>query len=252
MPPLTATSVTSAMTIISFKHQFVFIKTTKTAGTSIEVELSKIAGDDAVVTPIVPEVEGHMPRNYTSADGTPLFSAHMSARAIRKVIGSMSFERFHKFCVEREPVSKCISDFHMRRNSPIRNKDGVYRKDWPAYCAKRRFPIDLDKYTERRIGMRVAIVDEMLPYEHLAQTLPALLQKLGVRGFALKARAKSEYRRTELIEEAAVTLAERRLIYKAFRPTLALTGMYPIDDELARSRHPLLRSLSEWRLGTSP
>jgi hypothetical protein len=235
------------MTVISFKHSFVFVKTTKTAGTSIEVELSKIAGDDAIVTPIVPEVAGHAPRNYASADGSALFSGHMTAVAIRNLIGPKTFQQMHKFCVEREPVSKCISDFHMRRNSPVRNKDGKYRKDWPTYCAKGRFPIDLDKYSEKRGGVRQVIVDELLAYEQLAQALPVLLQKLGVQDFTLRARAKSEYGRNPLIEDKAVTNAERRRIYRAFLPTLNLTGMYPIDDELVGSRHPLLGHFSKWR-----
>ena len=160
-------SVISTMAVISFKHSFVFVKTTKTAGTSIEVELSKIAGDDAIVTPIIPAVDGHTPRNYASADGSQLFSAHMTAVAIRKQIGPKTFQQMHKFCVEREPVSKCISDFHMRRNSPERNKDGKYRKDWPEYCAKGRFPIDLDKYYEKRGGTRKVIVDDYWPMSRL-------------------------------------------------------------------------------------
>src|SRR5437867_12812467 len=49
--------------IISHKHKFIFIKTAKTAGTSIEVFLSKHCGAADVVTPIEPPVEGHVPRN---------------------------------------------------------------------------------------------------------------------------------------------------------------------------------------------
>src|SRR4030095_6484076 len=50
--------------ILSHKHRFIFIKTAKTAGTSIEVFLSKHCGPDDVVTPVAPAVEGHQPRNY--------------------------------------------------------------------------------------------------------------------------------------------------------------------------------------------
>ena len=38
--------------IISHKHKFIFIKTRKTAGTSIEVALSKICDDGDVITKI--------------------------------------------------------------------------------------------------------------------------------------------------------------------------------------------------------
>lgn len=38
--------------IISHKHRFFFVKTRKTVGTSLEIALSKICGQDDVITPI--------------------------------------------------------------------------------------------------------------------------------------------------------------------------------------------------------
>ena len=55
--------------IVSFEHRFAFIKVQKTAGTSVEVVLSQVAGADAIVTPINPPEAGHQPRNYEAVAG---------------------------------------------------------------------------------------------------------------------------------------------------------------------------------------
>ena len=38
--------------IVSHAHKFVFLKTKKTAGTSIELALSTLCGDDDIITPL--------------------------------------------------------------------------------------------------------------------------------------------------------------------------------------------------------
>jgi len=43
--------------IISHRHRFIFIKLRKTAGTSMEIALSGICGDQDVITPISEEDE---------------------------------------------------------------------------------------------------------------------------------------------------------------------------------------------------
>ncbi len=43
--------------IVSHKHKFIFLKTNKTAGTSIEIALSKFCGEDDIITRISPKDE---------------------------------------------------------------------------------------------------------------------------------------------------------------------------------------------------
>ena len=43
--------------IISHRHKFIFLKTSKTAGTSIEIALSQICGEEDVITPLAKEDE---------------------------------------------------------------------------------------------------------------------------------------------------------------------------------------------------
>ena len=88
--------------IISHKYQFIFIKTRKTAGTSIEAYLSQYCGDADVLTPIFPSVTGHRPRNWGD------YYNHIDAFSIRESIGPDIWDKYYKFCIERNPWDKTL------------------------------------------------------------------------------------------------------------------------------------------------
>ena len=52
------------MAIVSHKFGFIFCKTRKTAGTSLEVYLGRRCGPEDIVTPILPPNPEHQPRNH--------------------------------------------------------------------------------------------------------------------------------------------------------------------------------------------
>ncbi|KAA8609000.1 hypothetical protein [Salipiger aestuarii] len=212
------------MALVSFRHGLVFVKTAKTAGTSIETDLSQRLEEAAIVTPILPPEPGHVARNYLGPDGTPAFQNHMPATQIRALIGADRFDSMTRICVEREPVEKCISQFHLLRNSPLHNPDGSYRKSWDAYVEDGKFPNSVAAYTEICDGVRVSLMTHILRYDRLAQDLPPLLDKLGIPDFVLRSRAKADYSRNVLVTPADVSPAQRARIYNAFRDSLRVCG----------------------------
>jgi hypothetical protein len=214
------------MTVISFQHRFVFIKTQKTAGTSIEINLARHLGPDAVITAVEPAMEGHQPRNHMR-DGRAL-RAHADVGEIRAFLGSDMFAGMAVICVEREPVDKCLSQFHMKRNSSFHNRDGAYTRDWAGYCEDRRFPVDTARWAERetKAGPWRRRADHVVAYERLDTDLPALMAALGVPDFQLTVRAKAEYRTPVLARASDVTPEQRKRIYDAFADSRALTGLY--------------------------
>jgi hypothetical protein len=107
--------------ILSHKHKFIFVKTAKTAGTSIEVFLSRHCDSRDVVTSIEPPIEGHRPRNYEgfinpipeiverpgkflsvlqhSIVSREKFYRHMPAFEIQNRVPADVWNGYFKFCV---------------------------------------------------------------------------------------------------------------------------------------------------------
>jgi hypothetical protein len=122
--------------IISHQHKFIFLKTQKTAGTSIEIALSEICGAADIITPISPEDEntrqelGYVgPGNtriplfrYNPEDwywrwkrGTPIhYYNHAPARKIKQWADKHVWEKYFKFSIERNPWDKVISHYYWK------------------------------------------------------------------------------------------------------------------------------------------
>lgn len=205
--------------IISHKHRFIFIKTVKTAGTSVEVDLNKVLGPDDVATPIFPPVEGHVAQNSTWRKWGLLerqYSNHMPALEVEKAIGRKMFQEYFVFCIEREPVDKCISHFSMLLNSPMHNEK-TKGMTINKYIERGRFPIDVGKYIDKKGNL---IVDRILRYETLAEELREVGEMLGFE-VPLKAREKSGLR-----EDVTLSNAQVDTIYNAFETSNRFTGYH--------------------------
>lgn len=225
--------------IISHKHKFIFIKTVKTAGTSIEVFLSRHCGLDDILTPIHPPVEGHQARNcegfvYPIMDvfrqpfgpvsdlrhpfrKRERFYNHMPAWLVRKHVSSEIWNTYFKFCVERNPWDKVLSHYHMN----VTRKNGALTLD--QYFATGKFPINYTRYTDHS-GKKI-IVDRVVRYENLITELAEVFGRLSVpfEG-TLGVRAKSEYRADRTPYQQVFNEKQRRIVEKAFAPEIELHG----------------------------
>ncbi len=213
------------MAIISFRHRFIFIKTRKTGGTSIEVELARRVEDAAVVTRVIPAVKGHEPRNWSRGWLRKPYYNHMPATLVRRFLGEETFGGMYRFCVEREPVSKCMSHFHMLRNSPDHARPEDRDLSWDAYCARGDFPVDVEKYSEVVDGRRVPLVDRVLAYETMGRTLREVMDRVGIMPFDLDSRAKGEYSAKRIVGKDDVTPTQRARIYDAFAASIEVAGL---------------------------
>ena len=210
--------------LLSFRHAFLFIKTPKTAGTSIEVELGKLIEEDAVVTPLYPKEDFHHPRNFQNQRfgiRKGEFTPHMKARDVRSLIGGKRFEGLYKFCVEREPVQKCISYWSMFKNSP-HHSSTTSALSWEEYVERGNFPVSTSRWTSTT---GAPIVDRILRFETLENGLAEVCKQVGITDWSgLQVTSKSGFR-----EEPNVTAQHRFKIYEAFAQSNFYTG-YTIED----------------------
>ena len=178
--------------ILSHEHEFVFLKTRKTAGTSVEIALSTVCGPEDVITPIAEEDEalrretgGRGPQNHESPPLRRRAYNHMPAQMVKKVLGRERWERYFTFAVERNPWDAVVSLYHWRYRDtpdPMPFAEFVSSPMVESYATKNA--------RIYRIRGEIA-VDRILRYESLDSELAKVWSDLGLPGGPDLPRAKA-------------------------------------------------------------
>jgi hypothetical protein len=192
--------------IVNYRHKFIFLKTRKTAGTSIEIALSQFCDSNDIITPITDEDERTRqemgfrgPQNYNLPLRSFGFSDwltwlgqgrrkryfnHASAPFIRDHVGEKIWNSYFKFCFERNPFDKAISRYYWSTKEP--------RPEISGYLQSARSDL-LSNWNIYTINDRIA-VDFVGRYESLGTYLKMLQHRLGLPKEIVLPRAKSRYR----------------------------------------------------------
>ena len=194
--------------IICHKYKFIFFKTNKTAGTSIEIGLSKFCDEYDVITPISEKDEllridfgGRGPQNCyhhlskyniknwfrSSKKKKDLkFYNHMPANEVKALISKDIWDSYFKFCFVRNPWDAVISLYHWKyRNRKKPSLSESIKKD--AHLLKEK---GHDIY---KINGEV-VVDKIYKYENLEIALKDISNKLKLPTMLDIPRAKSKHR----------------------------------------------------------
>ena len=169
--------------IVSHEHGFVFMKTRKTAGTSVEISLSGVCGADDVITPVTADDEvlrrargGRGPQNFETPPHLERKAFnHMPVSMVRKMLGRRTFESYFSFAVERNPWDAVVSLYHWRFRDSEPGSFAAF-VDSPAIEA---FAIKNQRIY--RVKGTVA-VDRVLRYESLADELDVVWKELDLPG----------------------------------------------------------------------
>lgn len=180
--------------IASHAHRFIFLKTRKTAGTSVEIALSKVCGADDIITRISPEDEelrvaagGRGPQNFDSPPLPRRAFNHMSARVARDVVGASVWRDYFTFAIERNPWDAVVSLYFWKyKDLPeLPDFEQYVNEEWIEQLANNR--------RMYRIRGKL-VVDRVLRYERLADELDEVWEQLALPGSPDLPRAKGNAR----------------------------------------------------------
>lgn len=207
--------------IVSNTHNFIFLKVSKTGGSSIEAYLRRFCGPGDIVTWLDDDEEEAIkgtgacpPMGFNKpAAGVPLparllmalnhrktlrrhgLSPHASAARVKRYVGDAVWNGHLKFCVVRNPLDRSVSQFFWT----------AANRDW--HDAATNFHARFDEFLQsndfRRLNEKGrdvyaidgrVVADRVLRFETLEQDLGRTMRELGIETPVSLTRFKSTQR----------------------------------------------------------
>ena len=223
--------------IVSHRHRYIFVRTRKTAGTSVEIALSKFCGPDDVITRDAddalrrelgypgPQNDGGIPLSqYIFSEWRRLvlrgerarFKNHTPAARIRALVGEKIWRSYYKFAIERDPWDKAISLYYWRtRNEQPRRPLLQFLKEVGARSLSNGHIYLIDGKPA---------VDRIIAFERLPQELEEIRTQLALPEPLSLPRAKGTHRAERSHYSQLIGPAERAVIDAACRREIELLG----------------------------
>jgi hypothetical protein len=230
--------------IISHEHKFIFLKTRKTAGTSIELALRKFCGPDDIIAPIGDAEElrqqalhynGRAPQNWRVRgwwqSPRPLFKRywfgvspgdygfynHIQAAQARALLNDDKVWRsYFKFAFERNPWDRQVSAYHFRY------RDSENPPPFSSYMQRRRRAW-INNYEIYSIDGGVC-VDFIGRFENLAADLRKALNQAGLSFDHELARTKANFRENQKHYRDYYDDETRGIVADWYAPEIGLLG----------------------------
>lgn len=188
--------------IVSHAHKFIFMKTKKTAGTSVELALGPYCGPDDIITPTDPNEEvdalrgEFKPRNFQRSGAVTWptrlherwfrpgkidrtdFYHHMSAERAKSYLGPAIWNSYYKFTIERNPWDRQISYYSYLKSF----KPSVQRMSFSEFLRSKSGNVKNSPIY--MIDGKLA-VDAVLSFETIADDFRSIALRFGLEGASL-------------------------------------------------------------------
>jgi Sulfotransferase family len=212
--------------IVSHTHKYIFIKSLKTAGTSIEAALSQHCVGDDMVTPLGDywfnrDERGKWIHSSMNAEG---FSQHDPASEVKRKVPPDVWDNYFKFSIVRNPWDRVVSLFSWEaRNRPEMK---------PAKRFYHRLGVPFNEFKETKRLFREFVagdwttndrfylidgqpcLDYVIRYERLAEDFAQVCGRVGLPMVALPhlktGLRPGEHGYTEYYDEAGKTIVADR------------------------------------------
>lgn len=237
--------------IISHKYKFIFIKTRKTAGTSIETYLSPLCEEDDIFTSVGKEkaTKKHTERNYKGlfnpfsgandidtvfeniiqlgaqyiapykvARHHAKFYNHIPAILVRTRVPKKVWKNYYKFCIERDYLDKSVSHYHHLKKRCNR----YYNRELSVqdYIDNNEFCLNYPQYTDTNGNV---VVNYIGKYENLNDELSFIFDELGIPfSGSLNVYAKSKKRKDRRPPEEFFTGEQKQVLKDAYEKEIKI------------------------------
>lgn len=169
--------------IISHRYRFIFLRTEKTASTSLTAALREALGEDALHAGLKrpawakysPIHHGALKRNFPDLFG---LHPHATARQVRRLLGPEIFDSYFKFAVERNPWERQVS-LYFHREWKKGNTSPDFDRDMRSVFYRNTEYVRLNNWSVYASGAHVA-ADRVLRYERLEDELAGLCETLSL------------------------------------------------------------------------
>ena len=186
--------------IVSHSRKFIFLKTRKTAGTSLEIALSKYCGPEDILAPINFDEEmrrtisGRGAQNYAKplsklsplelyrylrrGEQVEIFTEHMTAVDARRRLDAAIWDSYFKFTIVRNPFDRMLSRFFWSTQA----RPGL-RADWAIETLDQFIRYRAEYVNENWLiytrGDEI-VVDDVVRFERFDEDLARLSPRLGL------------------------------------------------------------------------
>jgi len=224
--------------IVSHKNRFIFLKTAKAAGSSIELLLAPFCGEDDIITSTWGDDYGSNHGQNFQGEGPDFefrsshaetkrlanfykkkgvrFEEHMCATMVRSRVGDEIWDSYFKFCFVRNPWDRAVSAYHFARD-----RVGSFQGTFDDYL-RTDFGLSGNGSMYADLGGTM-ILDEVYRFEDIPEALKDISSHTGLQlPDTLEIRAKESPGRADY--RNYYDFASNQVILSRFNKEIKLFG----------------------------